>query len=139
MMTIHLQRWLEVAAIAQLGVAALNLGLVRLLQWREPLGRLPLLMREVFQVHVWFISFTLVSFGIMTLRFAVPMAARTDPAATWLAAIIAVFWGLRVFIQLAYYSVSHWRHDMFRTMVHLFLVIMYGGMAVAYGMAAWGA
>ena len=138
-MTMHLQEWLEVAAMAQLGVAGLNLGLVRLLRWRNPLDQLPLLMREVFQVHVWFISFTLAAFGVTTLRFAVSMAAKTDPAATWLAAIIAIFWGLRVLIQLAYYSASHWRHDVFRTMVHFLLLIMYGGMAVVYGMAAWGA
>src|SRR6266404_8589970 len=138
-MTMHLQEWLEVAAMAQLGVAGLNLGLVRLLRWRDPLSRLPLLMREVFQVHVWFISFTLAAFGVTTLRFAVSMAAKTDPAATWLAAIIAIFWGLRVLIQLAYYSASHWRHNMFRTMVHLLLLIMYFLMAVVYGMAAWGA
>ena len=138
-MTMDLQWWLEVAAVAQLGVAALNLGLVRLLQWRNPLRQLPLLMREVFQVHVWFISLTLAAFGGMTLRFAGPMAAREDPAAIWLAAIIAIFWGLRVLIQLAYYSASHWRHDTLRTMAHIVLLIIYGGMAVAYGMAAWGA
>ena len=138
-MTTHLQWWLEAAAIAQIGVATLNLGLARLLRWKEPLRQLPLLMREVFQVHVWFISLTLAAFGVMTLRFAAPMAAKGDPAATWLAAVIAIFWGLRVLIQLAYYSVSHWRHDRFRTVVHLLLLVIYGAMTAAYGIAAWGA
>ena len=138
-MTMHLRWCLEVAAVAQLGVAALNLGLVRLLQWKTSLRQLPLLMREVFQVHVWFISLTVAAFGVMTLRFAGSMAANEDPVTAWLAAIISIFWGLRVFIQLAYYSVSHWRRNNLRTAVHIFLLIMYGGMAVAYGMAAWGA
>ena len=43
-MTMHLQWWLEAAAIAQIGVATLNLGLARLLRGRRtrfPFTRLP--------------------------------------------------------------------------------------------------
>jgi len=133
-----LTEWLKVAGAVQLGVAILNLALVRLLRWKEELSGLPLLMREVFQVHVWFISLTLTILGAMTLRFAESMAARANPALTWLAAMIAIFWGLRVLIQIGYYDVSHWRGKTGRTIIHVLLLIIYGGMAVAYGIAAWG-
>src|SRR6266446_7282777 len=101
--TISLERWLEAAAVVQLGVAALNLRLVRWLRWRVELMGLPLLMRQVFQVHVWFISLTLAIFGVTTLRFAESMASRANPAVAWLAAAIAIFWGLRVVMQVGYY------------------------------------
>ena len=136
--TVSLERWLEAAAAVQLGVAMLNLKLVRWLRWRVELLGLPLLMREVFQVHVWFISLTLAIFGVTTLRFAGLMASRANPALAWLAAALAIFWGLRVVVQVGYYSASHWRGDTARTVVHLLLLIVYGGITAVYGIAAWG-
>jgi hypothetical protein len=59
---------LLIAAAAQPGIARLNLFLVRLLGWKENLDRLPLLIREVFHVHAWFISVTLAAFGPNPLR-----------------------------------------------------------------------
>src|SRR5438132_14280892 len=69
---------LRIAAAAQLAIALLNLFLVRLLDWKADLDRLPLLLREVFHVHCWFISITLGIFGVMTLRFADAMAASSN-------------------------------------------------------------
>lgn len=135
----EIKPWLEAAGIAQLGVALLNLGLVRLLRWKDELAKLPLLTQEVFQVHVWFISMTVAIFGIMTLRFAESMSARLDPVVAWLAAAIAVFWAVRMVIQVAYYSASHWRGNTERTVIHIGFLMLYGGMAVLYGIAAWGA
>src|SRR2546430_9373794 len=57
---------LHIVAALQLAVAVLNLFLVPLLKWREELLRAPLLFREIFQVHAWFISITLVIFGVLT-------------------------------------------------------------------------
>ena len=87
---------LQFAAALQLAIAAMNLFLVRLLHWKEDLARMPLLLREVFQVHAWFISVTLTIFGVMTWRFAQQMAGQTDPACQWLAAGIGCFWALLV-------------------------------------------
>ena len=137
-MTRGLEPWLAAAGVAQLGVAIVNLGVVRLLRWKGELARLPLLMREVFQVHVWFISLTLAIFGSTTVRFARELAIGRNPALTWLAAAIAIFWSVRVVIQVAYYSASHWRGNKARLLIHLLLLVVYGGMALVYAMAAWG-
>src|SRR6266568_8603379 len=99
---------LQIAAALQLGVAVLNLFLIRLLHWREELARTPLLLREVFQVHVWFISATLAIFGVMTWRFAGEIASGHNLIAQWLAAAIGLFWGIRTVLQIVYYSSSHW-------------------------------
>ena len=45
-------------AVAQMFIALLNLALVRIMGWETELTRLRLLIREVFQVHSWFISAT---------------------------------------------------------------------------------
>jgi hypothetical protein len=132
----HLPILLQIAAVLQLGVAVLNLFLIRLLNWREELGRNPLLLREVFQVHVWFISITLAIFGVMTWRFAADMAGGPNAVAQWLAAGIGTFWGIRTILQIVYYSSSHWRGQLGKTIAHISLLLMYGGFALLYFWAA---
>lgn len=123
---------LRLAGAAQLTIAVLNLFLPRMLGWKDDLARMPLLIREVFHVHAWFISITLVIFAVMTGRFAAEMAAGTNDACRWLAAGIGVFWCIRTVLQVAYYDRSHWRGRPGRTVIHVALLVLYGGFAGCY-------
>jgi hypothetical protein len=127
-----LELGLRAAAIAQLGVALLNFSLVRLMKWKPDLDRLPLLIREVFQVHLIFISVTVGTFAVLTWRFAREMAAGQNLMATWLAVAIGVFWVVRAVMQWTFYSRTHWRSDAIRTLLHWLLFFGYGGFAVVY-------
>jgi len=129
---------LRAAATLQLAVAVMNLFLVPLLKWKEVVARMPLLLREVFQVHAWFISVTLALFAVMTWRFAGEMAGGANPVCRWLAAGIGGFWAIRTVLQVAYYSSSHWRGQTGRTVAHVVLLIVYGGFAGTYLWAAFG-
>ena len=129
---------LQTAAALQLCVAMLNLFLVPLLKWKEDLARAPVLLREVFQVHAWFISITLAIFGLITWRFAANLAAHTNAIGAWLAGGIGIFWAIRTVLQVTYYSSSHWRGQLGRTVIHIALLFMYGGMAAIYLYAAFG-
>jgi len=126
------------AAALQLGVAVLNLFLFRILRWKNELARMPLLLSEVIQVHTWFISITLAIFGVLTWRFALQMASKTDPICRWLAACIAFFWGARTILQVTYYSSSHWRGKRGRTFIHGLCLMIYGSLALIYLWAAMG-
>lgn len=128
---------LRLSALAQLGVAAVNFSTARLLGWREPIERMPLLLRQVFWVHAWFVSVALVLFAVMTWRFAPEMAAGSDAPCAWLAAGIGVVWGLRTVAQVAYYSPQHWRGQRGRTVIHVVLFVVYGGMSLSYLAAAY--
>jgi len=123
---------LQSAAGVQLAIALLNLFLVRLLKWRADLDRMPLLLREVFQVHAWFISLTLLIFGTITLRFAHDLARGFHPLAQLLAAGIGLFWAVRTVLQVAYYSRSHWFGRTGRTMIHIACLGIYGSLATVY-------
>ena len=131
-----LETVLYAVAAAQLAVAVINLFLVRLLGWRSELERMPLLVREVFMVHAWFISITLAIFGTLTMRFAPEFAARSHEVFRWLAAGIGAFWALRTVLQITYYSSSHWKGRLDRTIIHILLLTTYGGLAGAYVAAA---
>src|SRR5438067_2431420 len=85
---ISLDLLLRAAALAQLAVAFLNLFLIRIMKWKPDLDRAPLLIREVFRIHVVFISITLSIFAALTWRFAHEMARAGSPLAIWLAVAI---------------------------------------------------
>ena len=123
---------LQVVAAGQLAIAILNLFLVRLMKWKSDVARMPLLIREVFRVHAWFISVTLGIFGVMTWRFADEMSSGTNPIGTWLSVGIGIFWAIRTVLQITYYSSSHWKGQASRTLIHVTLLVAYGGMAAAY-------
>lgn len=130
---------LQIFATGQLAIAVLNLFLVRLMHWESDIARMPLLIREVFRVHAWFISVTLGIFGLVTWRFANEMASGANPIGTWLCAGIGLFWAIRTLLQVTYYSSSHWKGQPARTLSHFTLLLCYGSMAIIYlicGMSA---
>lgn len=69
---------------------------------------------------------------MLTWRFATEMANGSNPVATWVAAAIGLFWGVRSVLQVTYYSASHWRSQPGRTLVHIAVLLAYGGMATVY-------
>jgi len=128
----------QFAAALQLAVAIMNLFVVRLLKWEGEVARMPLLLREVFYVHAWFISITLAIFAAISWRFAVEMAGGSDAACRWLAGGIGIFWAIRAVLQVTWYSSSHWRGQTGRTVGHVTLLTIYGGFASLYLWAAFG-
>src|SRR5213595_3510717 len=129
---ISLDLLLRAAALAQLAVAFLNLFLIRIMKWKPDLDRAPLLIREVFRIHVVFISITLSIFGALTWRFAHEIASAASPLAIWLAVAIGLFWVVRSAMQWLHYSASHWQGDALRTVIHWALFLGYGAMATVY-------
>jgi hypothetical protein len=134
---ISLEPALRIAALAQFTVAILNLFLIRMMKWKPDLDRAPLLIRELFHIHVFFISIILSIFAVLTWRFASEIARATSPLAIWLSGAIGFFWLVRSVMQRSHYSASHWRGDSLRTLIHWTLFLGYGGMAAAYLAAAF--
>jgi hypothetical protein len=136
MKTLTLEFLLRLAALAQLGVVVLNLFLIRIMNWRRDLDAMPLLLREVFQIHVYFISITLAIFGAVTWRFAGDIANAAHPVCVWLSIGIGVFWAIRSVMQWTHYSAVHWRGNGLRTVIHWMLFVGYGAFAALYLIAA---
>ncbi len=64
---------LRIAAVTQIALAGLSLCLPRILDWKADIARMSLLVRQVFEIHAWFIALTLVIWGVLTWRFAPEM------------------------------------------------------------------
>ena len=132
-----LETALRAAAVAQFAVAILNLFLIRIMKWKPDLERAPLIIREVFRIHVVFISITLSIFGALTWRFAYEIARASSPLTIWLAVAIGLFWLIRSAMQWLHYSRSHWRGHALRTVIHWALFLGYGVIAAVYLAAAF--
>jgi hypothetical protein len=133
----HLDKILIAAAIGQLMIAAINLRLDKILNWGPDLKRLPKLLQEVFIVHKWFITITLVIFGAITIRFAGDIADAKYEMTRWFAAGVGGFWAIRTAIQWLYYGWDNWRGKAKETAVHWILTFSYGGAALVYLVAAF--
>src|SRR5437879_13588491 len=84
------------------------------MKWKPDLELAPLIIREVFRIHVVFISITLSIFGALTWRFAYEIARASSPLTIWLAVAIGLFWLIRSAMQWLHYSANHWRGDALR-------------------------
>ena len=133
----YLDWLLRAAAIGQIAIAGINLRLDRIMGWELELSKLSQLSREVFHVHKWFVSITLVIFGLITMRFAGEFANGASELARWIAAAIGIFWTIRAIIQWAYYDWSHWRGRAGRTAIHWTLTLAYSGFGAVYLVAAF--
>ena len=134
----HLETLLQIVACGQLFIATLNLFLERILGWKPALDAMPLLVREVFKIHSWFITLTCGIFGMLTFRFAGAIARHEHPMLAWFAAAVGFFWALRCVMQWTHYSQSHWKGILRETIIHWTLFIGYGLWASVYFFAALG-
>lgn len=121
------------AGLIQIGDAGVNLLLPRPLRSRENLARVSPMIRQVFIVHWFYVLLTLVIFGVACLLYA-PELTSGAPLARFLCAAMAVFWGLRVPIQLLVFDREfrrrHRAADVAFTAGAIFLAVVFASAAV---------
>jgi hypothetical protein len=127
-----LQLGLLIGAAGQCAIGLLNFTFERTLGWEADIQRMPLLLREVHQIHAWFISIILFIFGAFTWRFAGELAAGAPPIGRWMACSIGLFWLIRTVMQVTHYSASHWRGNRGRTVIHFVLLTAYSALVGVY-------
>lgn len=108
----------------------------RVLDWKTTLQPLPLFLRRLFWVYGVFIVITVISFGVLTLMHADAMA-QGDPVARTVAAVITVFWGARLIVQLFIFDASPWLTTVWLRLGYHALTVAFVFMTVIYAWAAF--
>jgi hypothetical protein len=126
--------WLWVAGAVQLVIIAANIVLPKKLSCRENLERVSPMIREVFIVHWVYIVLVLGIFASLSLWFA-PELAGASRLGRYLSAVIAVFWLLRVPIQLFFYDRGLRKQNRFGDVIFL---LAFSYLGVVFGIAALG-
>lgn len=122
---------LRIAGALQIVLAASHLAFPKRFGWKEELGRLSLLNRQMFLVHTFFICVVLVLAGSLSL-FAPETLLDPTPLARFVLGGFATFWMLRLFVQWFVYDPRLWRGDAFNTAVHVVFSGMWAYLAAVY-------
>jgi len=95
--------FLWVAGGLHLAIAAANVSMPRRLRYRENLSRVSPIIRQIFVVHSIYVVFVVLFFAVLCLFFAPVLAGGTE-LGRFLSATMAIFWLMRVLMQLFYYD-----------------------------------
>jgi hypothetical protein len=126
--------WLWAAGALQLVIIAGNFVLPKKLQCRENLARVSPMIREVFIVHWVYIVFVLGIFVSLSFWFA-PELAGASRLGRYLSGAIALFWLLRVPIQLFFYDPELRRQNRIGDVIFL---LAFSYLGVVFSIAALG-
>lgn len=90
---------LQLAGLTHFAILTASFMAPKALNWRENLAPLPRLLRQMFWVYGAFIVLMIVSFGTLTLWHTEQLASG-DPLARAVCGMIALFWAVRLGVQL---------------------------------------
>ena len=122
---------LRTVAVVQIAMVAANLGLTQVFRSNDCLTRLPA-VRELFVVHLIFISLMLLTISVLTLRFVREIASQSHAVCRWFAGATALFWLLRGCLQGFYMLSTQWPIDW----LHGVFMAIDGCLVLVYGLAA---
>ena len=95
--------FLWIAGAIHLAIAVSNFWVPGILHYRENLAKLSPMVRQVFIVHAVYMVLVLLGISAMCFFFAPELTAGA-PLSRFLSAFLAVFWLLRVVLQLTFYD-----------------------------------
>jgi hypothetical protein len=127
--------WLWVAGAIQLVIIAANFALPRKLRCRENLVKVSPMIREVFIVHWLYIVLVLGIFSTLCFWFS-PELAGGSRLGRFLSLAMAIFWLLRVPIQLFFYDPETRRQNRLADVAFL---LTFSYLGIVFGAAALGA
>lgn len=106
----------------------------RYFNWRKELAELSLLTRQIFLVHCFFISLSVVLAGVCTLLYTNALLTSGTLSRVVLAGFV-VFWLARLAVQLFVYDPAIWRGNDFYTFMHIAFSIFWAYVVLVYGAA----
>ena len=107
------------------------------LEWRTELAPLSRLHRQMYWTYGGYVVLSIIAFGWLSLAHANELAAGGG-LARGVCAYIAIFWGVRVVLQLVFDAKAHLRTWWLRA-GYAGLTILFAALTVLYAWAAVGA
>lgn len=130
----NLSLHLRIVGLLLLALATAHFFFPKRFGWKEDLGKLTLLNRQIFLVHDFFIMLMLYLFGTLSFFFA-PLLLERSPLARVVLIGMILFWLLRLAAQLFYYDRALWTGNRFNTVAHLLFTVMWSYFVLVYVLA----
>lgn len=123
-----------IAGLVHFGVLSAAALVPSRLNWKEELGRLSRLQRQMYWVYGGYVVLAIVAFGIISIWNASELAGG-GPLARSLCGYMAIFWGIRVCLQAVFDVRPHLTVWWLKLGYHALTAVFLGFTAV-YGLAA---
>jgi len=104
--------------------------------WREQLARLSLINRQIMKVHSFFIALMVSLMGLLCLTSSDDLLHTSLGRRISLG--IAIFWALRLGVQIFGYSKELWQGKRFETTVHVVATIAWTYFSTVFLLSALG-
>ena len=92
--------------------------------WKKELVSLSLMNKQMMQIHTLFIAIVVFLMGVLCFTSSKELIATVLGKKIILG--LAIFWGLRLFIQFFGYSSKLWKGKKFETTVHIVFSLLWG-------------
>jgi len=122
------------AGIGQLCLLVASVQVPFRLNWRNELRTLPRLHRQMHWVYGGYVVLSIVAFAAMSILNAAELAGGT-PLARGICAYIAVFWGVRLILQMVF-DIGTYLTRWWMKAGYALLTIMFAAFTVIYVWAA---
>jgi Membrane bound O-acyl transferase family len=132
----YLSHFLYAAAIGHLVVLVASFQAPVRLGWREDIPKLTRFNQKVFWVYGFYILLCIVGFAVLTWRLHDAFLAG-ETAARWLAGFIAVFWTVRVLVDVFWYDHRDWPPGNALVAGHALVMSLFCALAAVYWITAF--
>ena len=104
-------------------LAILHLIFPTYFKWKQDLGSLSLINRQIMYVHTFFVAFVVFLMGVLCLTSSTDLL--NTPLGKRMSLSFAILWTIRLYIQFFGYSSKLWRGKLFETTVHVLFSIFW--------------
>jgi hypothetical protein len=126
---------LRIIGVLLILLALIHAGFPKYFHWKSDLAPLQPINRQMMYGHTFFIALTVLLMGLFCLTSAAEITGT--PLGRKVASGLAVFWTLRLFVQLFGYSPQLWRGKAFETTVHVVFTIFWAYLSAVFIGIAW--
>jgi hypothetical protein len=133
-LTMELQ--LRVIGVVLILLGAIHAFFPRYFAWKQELGTLSLVNRQMMYVHAFFIALAVALNGVLCLTSAEEL--MTTPLGKRVCLGIGAFWLVRLYFQFFVYSSELWKGKRFETGMHLLFTLLWAYVSGVFIWVWWG-
>ncbi len=132
----NLELLIFVGGILHFGILIASALVPNVLDWKESLGKLNVLFRQLIWVHGAFIVLVIIGFGLLSVVCASELVGGTLLARS-VCAFIALFWATRLGVQFFVFDAKPYLNNAFLKLGYNGLTVVFGYLAVVYSLASF--
>ncbi|MFI8379277.1 hypothetical protein [Leeuwenhoekiella sp. NPDC079379] len=118
-----MQTQLQIIGFILIVLALVHIAFPKYFDWQNGLKSLSLINKQIFQVHTFFIAFTVFLMGLLCITSAEQLI--TTSLGKTISLGLGIFWSVRLLFQFFVYSPKLWKGKTFETSVHIVFTLLW--------------